>query len=49
MTNHAVRVCLQSGTCQNIKIDPIGTFFRYANRAYPFGTDTNITKTEVIE
>ena len=49
MTNHAVRVRLQSDTCQNIEIDSIGTLFRYANKVYPFGTDTNITKTEVIE
>ncbi len=47
MTNHTVRVRLQSGTCQNIKIDSIGTLFRYANRVY--SKDTDITYTGVIE
>ena len=47
MTNHAVRVHVRGGTCQNIEIDHIDTLFRYANRAYP--KDTDITYTGVIE
>ena len=47
MTNHAVRVHVRGGTCQNIKIDPIGTLFRYANRVH--SKDTDITYAEVIE